>query len=75
VKLLSVHVTDETAGALAAARAITGDSSSDVVNQAVLLYEVLLRDGQTGMHATHRLIVNPLLTARLDVNRPWWRVW
>lgn len=75
MKLLQVHITEESTRALAAATAITGDSRPDVVNQAILLYRVLLDDGVDGTYATHRLIVNPQVSARLEVNRPWWRFW
>jgi hypothetical protein len=68
------NCTARTMVALKAAADLTGDSETDTINRAVQLYAAIVACHEAG---SARIKVESKTGAvmRIDVNRPWWRLW
>lgn len=69
-------LTERSKRALAAAAEQMGESESDTVNQAVMLYAQIIQAHNEG-NGSQRFVMRsaPGKPCLVDVNRPWWRVW
>ncbi len=71
---LSANLLPSTVAALNAAVDETGDSATDTVNRAIQLYAEVMRLHAAGW-GRFTFLTDPPKACRIEINRPWWRLW
>jgi hypothetical protein len=72
---LTVHLTEPASTALDFATVLSGDSRTDTVSRALLLYRRIVEAATAGGDRLTFELIDGGERHRIDVDRPWWRFW
>lgn len=72
---LTVNLTESAATALDFAAVLSGDTRTDTVNRALLIYNSIAEAATEGRGRLSFKLIDGGEPVRIEVNRPWWRFW